>query len=230
MGGYNYLAQIRDSIVRNALKILTDRVTALETQAADIGTLTKPLAMDLDAGSHKLTKVAPPTLDTDAVNLRYLKTYVDARLNAAGLTDAAGQAVQPQDSDNGQTAAGVAAAGPDGHPSGSDLTAYQAGLVIGGTAHEFPALVAPAPDQPTRDANQAELLSRIIWHLQQKGFTAGKQRNPSGIVSGDKIALIEDGQLRAFDIFTSPSFDAVLTVQAIQVSPANLVSDSGTAD
>src|ERR1041384_5336421 len=228
--GYSYLTKIADPTLRAAIKIILDRLGPVEQAAQAIGAVSKPLDAHLDAGTNRLMNVADPTDNQDAVTKNYLQNYVDNRLKSSGLVDASGNALPPVDTDNGQTAAGIAAAGADGHPAVSGLTAYNAGLIIGGVAHEFPALVAAAVDQTTRDANQAELLSRIIWHLQQKGFTAGKQQNPSGIVSGDKIALIEDGQLRAFDIFTSPSYDAAITVQAFQVSPPNLVNDAGTAD
>ncbi len=229
MGGYNFLTQIRDRAVRDAIKVLTDRVNQLETQADSIGQLTAPLAANLDAANHRLTAVANPTADTDAVNYITLKRYVEGRLSSAGLIDASGQAVTPTDSDGGQTAAGVAAAGPDGHPSVSGLTAYNAGLIIGGVAHEFPALVAPAADNATFDANRLELLRRTIWHLIAFGFTAGRQQNPSGLVSTDKIALIEDGNLRAFDCYTG-TFTTGITVQAIQVAPPVLSPDSGIPD
>jgi hypothetical protein len=229
MGGYNFLTRITDANIRNAIKALTDRVNTLETQAASIGTLTGPLTANLDAGSHKLTAVANPTADADAVNLITLKRYVEARLSAAGLIDASGHAVTPADTDNGQTAAGVAAAGPDGHPSVSGPSAYNAGLIIGGVAHEFPALVAPAVDEATFDTNRLELLERTIWHLIAFGFTAGRQQNPSGILSTDKIAVVEDGILRAFDCYTG-TFPTGITVQALQVFPPNLVADAGTPD
>ena len=133
-------------------------------------------------------------------------------------------------SDGGQTAAGVAAAGPTGHPAGPyDGTALRAGLIIGGTSNEWPLVSVATPDQATRDSNQATLLGRIIWHLLTDGYTAGKQRNPSGIISGDKIALVEDGVLRAMDVFTGV-YTAPLVTQAIQVSPANLVPDPGIPD
>ena len=231
MAGYSFLAQIRDRATFNAVKSLIDRVTQLEGQAADIGTLSAPLTDHLDASSHRLTKLAPPVAATDAVTLRFLQTYVEARLAQANLIDASGQALgPPADTDAGQTAAGVTAAGADGHPSVTGLTAYNAGLIIGGTAYEFASLTAAAPDQPTRTANQLELLLRTIWHLSQFGFTTGRQRNPSGVLSGDKLCVISDGQMRAFDIFTGGTFDTALGVHAIQVFPPNLVADAGTAD
>ncbi|SRR6266508_3021455 len=229
MGGYNFLLRITDSNIRNAIKALTDRVNTLETQAASIGQLTEPLDENLNAANHRLTAVANPTADTDAVTLRYLKTYVEARLSAAGLIDASGHATTSTDSDGGATGRGVNDAGPDGHPSGGDTTAYNAGLIIGGVAHEFPALVAAVADEATFDANRLELLERTIWHLLAFGFSAGRQRNPSGVLSTDKIAIVEDGILRAFDCYTG-TFATGITVQALQVAPPNLVADSGTPD
>jgi hypothetical protein len=111
----------------------------------------------------------------------------------------------------------------------SGLTAYNAGLIIGGVAHEFPTLVAPAVDEATFDANRLELLRRTIWHLILFGFTAGRQQNPSGLLSTDKIALIEDGNMRSFDCYTG-TFAVGMTVQALQVYPPHLSADSGIPD
>ena len=228
---YAFWSQIRDRPTRDAFKIALDRIAALEAQVLAIGTLTAPLTTNLDAASHRLTSLANPTADQDAVTLRYLKTFVENRLTAAGLLDATGTAAAaPATSDNGVTQQGVTDAGPDGHiGSPTSPTAYNAGLIIGGTAHEFPALVAPVSDQATRDLNMVELLRRMIYHLQAAGFSAGRQQNPSGAISMDKLCVIEDGELRAFDVFTG-TFDVEMTVQAFFVNPPNLVADSGTAD
>ncbi len=226
---YAFLNRITDQWVRSAVKLLMDRITTLETQITALGTVTAPLDANLDAANHRLTAIANPTADQDAVTLRYLKTYVESRLNAAGLIDASGQATTPTDSDGGETARGVADAGGDGDIGTGETTAYRAGLIIGGTAHEYPALVAIVADEATFDANRVELLLRTIWHLNQAGFTAGRQRNPSGILSTDKLAVIESGVTRAFDCYTG-TFTAGMTVQAIQVSPPNLVADPGTPD
>jgi hypothetical protein len=229
MSSYSYLTKIADPHLRAALKLVLDRLGAVEQSAQSIGTVSKPLDDHLDASSKQLKAVADPTDNQDAVTKLFLQKYVDDRLRASGLIDNSGNAIQPTDSDGGQTQAGVAAAGADGHVAGTDLTAYRAGQIIGGVAHEFPALVAATADQATRDSNQLELLLRIIWHLHAGGFTVGRQMNPSGILSTDKIALIEDGQLRAFDIFTGVYTDP-LTVQAFMVSPPNLVAEAGTPD
>src|SRR6266568_2769341 len=179
-GAYSFLTRITDPNVRSAVKVILDRLGAVEQSTQSIGTVSKPLDAHLDANAKRLMNIADPTADQDAVSLHTLKHYVDARLTAAGLIDpSTGQATPPADTDGGQTQAGVSAAGPNGDLGSGDLTANRAGLVIGGVGHEFPALVAATADQSTRDANQLELLLRIIWHLHQAGFTAGRQQNPS---------------------------------------------------
>ncbi len=139
-------------------------------------------------------------------------------------------AIPADSSDGGATAAGVAAAGATGHPAGAyDASANRAGLIIGGTANEYPALSAATADQATRDANMEQLLRRMMFHLILDGYTAGRQRNPSGIISIDKLCVVEAGALRCFDVFTGV-YTAPLVVHAIQVSPANLVPDAGIPD
>ncbi len=222
---YAFLTQIRDRAIRDAVKLALDRITALEAQLTALGTVTAPLETNLDAAGHKLTALANPTADQDAVTLRYLKTYVESRLSAAGLIGPDGQAATPTDTDGGETARGVTDAGADGDIGTGETTAYRAGLIIGGVAHEYPALVAPVADEATLDANRLELLLRTIWHLNESGFSSGRQRNPSGLLSTDKIAVVESGVTRAFDTYT-----AGMAIQALQVFPANLVADPGTPD
>jgi hypothetical protein len=173
----------------------------------------------------------------DPAGWRYLCGIMVVSLLSAnplppGSDDGSGGTVDlPADSsDGGATAAGVAAAPATGHPAGAyDGSANRAGLIIGGTANEWPALIAITADQAARDANMETLLRRMIWHLILDGYTAGRQRNPSGIVSLDKLCVVEAGTLRCFDVFTGV-YTAPMTVQAIQVSPANLVIDAGIPD
>jgi hypothetical protein len=173
----------------------------------------------------------------DPAGWRYLCGIMVVSLLSAnplppGSDDGSGGTVDlPADSsDGGATAAGVAAAPATGHPAGAyDGSANRAGLIIGGTAHEWPALIAITADQAARDANMETLLRRMVWHLILDGYTAGRQRNPSGIVSLDKLCVVEAGTLRCFDVFTGV-YTAPMTVQAIQVSPANLVIDAGIPD
>lgn len=130
--------------------------------------------------------------------------------------------------DGGAGAAGCGAAGADGHVTGTTLDIV--GQIVCGTGHEFPALLAVAVDQPTRDANTAELLGRIIWHLQLAGFAAGKQQNPSGLVSGDKITVQVAGVWWAYDVFSLNPFDVPMTTHMVVIGSPNTVADAGIAD
>ena len=70
------------------------------------------------------------------------------------------------------------------------------------TANEFPNLTAPRNTTDEGVAAAQELLRRMIWHLQLAGFQAGRQRNPSGAVSSDKLTILINGSWHAYDIFT----------------------------
>jgi hypothetical protein len=103
-------------------------------------------------------------------------------------------------------------------------------MIVCGTAHEFSSLLLPVVDQPTRDANVLELLGRMIYHLQLAGFAAGKQRNPSGLVSTDKLTVQQGTTWWAYDVFSLVPFDQPLSTQMIPVGGANTVADGGIPD
>lgn len=134
--------------------------------------------------------------------------------------------------DQGDIQTGFYGAGPTGHvTAGSPPDFTTAGMVIRGTGNEFPALLAATVDLPTREANAEELLGRIIWHLQQAGIPAGRQRNPSGAISKDKLTLQVVGGWYAYDVFLD--FDAFADPMVMivhEVFPANTVADGGIPD
>jgi hypothetical protein len=137
----------------------------------------------------------------------------------------------PGGGDGGAGAEGFAAAGPTGHDTGGLLTANRAGQIIGGTAHEWSGLLQPVATQAIRTANMAEMLSRMIWHLQQAGFTAGKQKNPSGAISGDKLTFEDQGVLRTYDVMSDRPFaTTAVDVHMNEVGGPQLVADAGTPD
>lgn len=73
---YEYLTQIKDPTLRSVLKILMDHVNNLNGQAANIGTVSKPLTATMDAGTQNITNVKSPLTGTDATN----KDYVDTQM------------------------------------------------------------------------------------------------------------------------------------------------------
>jgi hypothetical protein len=126
---------------------------------------------------------------------------------------------------------GCAAAGPSGHDTGGLLNPIRAGQIICGTGHEFPALKNPTADLATRQANAEQLLLRMIWHLREAGFSAGRQKNPSGEISNDKLCVVVDGVTRCYDVFIAyDEFTIPLVTTMTEVAPANLQDDAGWPD
>src|SRR5262249_52328928 len=117
------------------------------------------------------------------------------------------------------------------HVPPGPLTTARAQEVVFATANEFAGLTAPRPtESAARDAGE-ELLRRMIWHLQLAGYQAGRQRNPSGAVSGDKLTIFIDGAWHAFDVFIDyGAANQTTRVGFGEVTPANPLPDSGIAD
>ena len=103
--------------------------------------------------------------------------------------------------------------------------------VINATADEFPALRAARSTEGEAQAAATELLRRMIWHLRHAGYEAGRQKNPSGAISGDKLTVFADGAWHAVDVFYDYGTPGV-AVKVIfwEVFPANPVGDEGIPD
>jgi hypothetical protein len=117
------------------------------------------------------------------------------------------------------------------HVGPGPLTADRARSVINATANEFPNLTSPRNTTDEGVAAAQELLRRMIWHLQLAGFQAGRQRNPSGALSNDKLTIFIDGAWHAYDVFNDLGAPGVpMKVQFFEVAPANYVPDPGIPD
>ena len=117
------------------------------------------------------------------------------------------------------------------HVGPGPLTADRAHAVINATANEFPSLTAPRGTTDEGVAAAQELLRRMIWHLQLAGYQAGRQRNPSGALSNDKLTIFIDGAWHAYDVFNDLGAPGVpMKVQFWEVTPANYVADPGIPD
>jgi hypothetical protein len=120
--------------------------------------------------------------------------------------------------------------GGTGHVGPGPLTADRAQQVVFGTAAEFPQLTQVfSTDQAAVDA-ATQLLLRTIWHLRLAGYQAAQQRNPSGLISGDKLTIIIDGSWHAYDIFSLGFAGRATTVQFLEISGANPVPNNGIPD
>jgi hypothetical protein len=192
-------------------------------------------ATNTDAKGKRFTNAGDAVLPNDLVTLQQLndalgiQTLTATTDNPGTSTTSGGGGVEGG-TDDGLGAQGCSQAGSDGHVTGS-LTAVLAGQIVCGTANEFPSLTAITADQATRDANAVQLLERMIWHLAQAGFTAGRQINPSGLTSGDKLTVQIEGEYRAYDVFTdADNFATVMQVHMNQVFPADYSADAGISD
>jgi hypothetical protein len=117
------------------------------------------------------------------------------------------------------------------HVAPGPNTAERAEQVVNATANEFAHLRAPRPtdDESVRAAE--ELLLRIIWHLKLAGYDAGRQRNPSGAVSNDKLTVFIDGGWRAYDVFYDYGrANQAMRVIFLEVFPANSIAYPGIPD
>lgn len=136
--------------------------------------------------------------------------------------------------DTGQGSSGCSQAGASGHvDAGAPLDLTTVGKIVCGTGNEFPALKTATTTLEAREANAEELVKRMIWHLQQHGFTAGRQNNSqSGIrISKDKLTVQVDGVWWAYDVFGSwDDFTTPMSTHMGAVAPAQYVADGGTPD
>lgn len=136
--------------------------------------------------------------------------------------------------DDGLGSQGCSEALDDGHVApGSPLTAITAGMIVCGTGREWSALKAVTADLATRQANANELVERMVWHLIQAGFEAGRQNNSAtGVrISNDKITVKIDGVFRAYDVMGAyDDFTQPITTRMGQVFPARYFATAGTAD
>ena len=228
---YPHVSDIEDWRTQATARLLWDRVHDLEErlQAAQ-DTIT-----DLVSG-HNTNETSITLIGLDARAALALSQSFEGSAAGGGDTGDVGDTgpgggeTLPGGGDGGAGATGCAAAGATGHDTGGLLTAVRAGQIACGTCNEFSALRNPVADAVTREANIVELGRRIIWHLQQAGFTSGQQRNPSGAISSARVCVVVDDVLRVYKFVRGVNFDQALPTQWNEDSPPVLVSDAGIPD
>lgn len=114
------------------------------------------------------------------------------------------------------------------HVAPGALTEDKAKQVTNATADEFPCYLGTfsSPDQVEGAAER--LLRRIIWHLEKYGFQSDRQRNPSGLISKDKLNIYINGGWHTYDIFSLGA--TRLTMVWGEVFPPDPIADSGIPD
>lgn len=117
------------------------------------------------------------------------------------------------------------------HVGPGPLTTARAEQVVYATGREFPNLTA-APATESEGLERAEeLLLRTIWHLKLAEYDAGRQRNPSGAISRDKLTIFIDGAWHAYDIFQDVGRPGVpMRLIFLEVGGANPIAYPGIPD
>jgi hypothetical protein len=113
---------------------------------------------------------------------------------------------------------------------GTDQSEDSARRIVMGCASEFPNLLGVFPtDQQATDADEQFLL-RVIWHLQLQGFQAARQKNPSGLISNDKLCIVINGAWHSYDIMSMGFAGHSTTVTFNEVTPPNPQPNPGIPD
>lgn len=219
---YPHVDTIEDWRAQQSVRLLWDRIFDLEERLAASQATIKTLVDGQNATEAKLQVVDRHANEALAVTQDPEKTTAEGGGEDEEL---------PGGGDGGAGAEGCATAGADGHDGGGTLSAERAGQIVCGTGAEFPALLVATATIEERDDNAEELMLRAVWHLRQAGFEAGRQQNPSGLLSRDKLTVIVDGVTRAYDIFQGKGdFATPMTTQMLEVAPPVMVDDPGTPD
>jgi len=123
------------------------------------------------------------------------------------------------------------AANPYHVPPGP-LTEGGAKNVVFATTNEFPGLLAVFSTDAEAVAAADQLLLRTIWHLQLAGYQAARQRNPSGLISSDKLNILIGGAWQLYDIFSLGYAGRASYVQFFKMDAAgvNPVASGGIPD
>lgn len=119
---------------------------------------------------------------------------------------------------------------PSNHVGPGPLSADRAWDVVLATSREFPHLIRVFGSEEEAVGAAEELLRRTVWHLQLAGYQAARQRNPSGLISKDKLSLFISGAWHVYDVYSLGVAGRASTVQFIEVPLPNPVQDPGIAD
>ena len=221
---YPHVTEVKDWPAAQTIKLLWERIFDLEERLQ----ATEGTGATLVTSANQLTTSVQAAQKTANQAL----TLGRQAVAAASASGAAGTSTTPPGGgDGGDGDVGCAAAGPTGHDTGGLLNAVRAGQIVCGTGNEYSALKNATATLAEREANGEELVLRMIWHLREAGFSAGRQKNPSGVISKDKLCVVVDSVTRAYDVFTAfHDFANPMDTHMGEVAPPNLVDDAGIAD
>ena len=81
MAGYPYLSQVQDPAAVKALKAAFDQIAALQTRLTALEAAAVTRDTTVDAGGLRVSSVATPTAETDAVTVGFMRQYVQAQVD-----------------------------------------------------------------------------------------------------------------------------------------------------
>jgi hypothetical protein len=227
---YPHVDQVADEQTRQALRILFDRVGE-EADVADAAAVTlRDHTAQLDETTRRLTRTADIAAAALEVGGKLTSTSPDVIIGP-----------QPPPGEGAAEASAGCANNPGTGHLGSSSGLLRAdpfnlaGQIVCGTGVEWASLKVTTVDLPTREANAIELLGRMIWHLQNGSpvvqFESGRQRNPSGAISNDKLTIRIKAIWHAYDVFLAwDDFTVPLVTQMQEVFPADPIPDGGVPD
>ena len=135
----------------------------------------------------------------------------------------------PAGSGGGGGGGSICAPQPGRHIGGAAIDVTRAEQIVRATGDEFPCLLAVFPTEELAITNAEQLLRRMIWHLRVGGFQANRQRNPSGLISNDKLTIFI-GSWRIWDVMTLGYAGVAGRVTFNELTGADPVPDSGIPD
>jgi hypothetical protein len=235
---YPHVDEIPDWRTAQTTRLLWDRIHDLEERLQ----ASQTTVTDLVAG-HNTNEAALTTVTRDARQALSLSQQLAGGAAPSGATPSGdvapgdgggdggdgGGGGAPGD-DGGGGAIGCQAAGPTGHDTGGLLNAIRAGQIVCGTGNEFASLRTPVVLYVIRQMNNVMLVRRMIWHLRQAGFEAGRQKNPSGAISEQKLCVVVDEVTRAYEVLDGVDKSVQTPTQMQEVWPANMQDDAGIPD
>jgi len=222
---YPHLSQVTDPMAQQTIRLLWDRIWDLEARLQ----ASEATIADLVSGHNTNNAQITVAQRGAEAALSLAQRAGVAATSETGPWVGAGELPGGGDGSGGQI--GCAAAGATGHDTGGLLNAIRAGQIVCGTGNEFSWLKNPTATLAERLTNGEELLLRMIWHLKQAGFSAGRQLNPSGVLSGDKLCVVVDGVTRVYDVFLSyETFGSPLQTQMLEYPNPNLQDHAGIPD
>lgn len=198
-------------------------------EVADSDSFANKLTVDVNEQPNTTSYTSPVSLPTSKVLYWHVRAY-DPTTTGPWSPTLAFRTPDPAPLPPTPTPTPTPTPGNRNHVPPGPLSVERAEQVVRATAAEFPGLMAVfGSDAQAEDAAE-QLLLRTIWHLQQAGYQAARQRNPSGAISKDKLTINIGGAWRAYDIFRLGFAGSATTVQFLEVTPPNPIPDPGIPD